>query len=174
MGSAVDMGAYELAAPSAPTITSITPGNLQLTVEFTAGATGGSSITNYKYSIDGGSSFIACSPTQTTSPIVITGLTNDVSYPVQIKAVSAVGDGAATVSTSATPSVATNLSTQTVVNSVTVVNGQLFVSGSDRYTVFNAQGVEVARSISSNNRIALKAGIYIVRAGEQSFKIIVR
>ncbi len=101
--SAVDMGAYEAAAPSAPTITAITAGNAQLSVAFTAGAAGSSAITNFKYSTDGGSNFTACSPTQTTSPIVITGLGNGTTYNVQIKAVSAYSDGTATASTSATP-----------------------------------------------------------------------
>lgn len=41
-------------APTAPTITTITPGNGQLSVAFTAGSDGGSAITNYKYSTNGG------------------------------------------------------------------------------------------------------------------------
>lgn len=90
-------------APAAPTITGITPGDQQLSVAFTAGADGGSAITNYKYSTDGGTSFTAVSPDSTTSPILITGLTNGTAYNVQIKAVNAIGDGAATASTSGTP-----------------------------------------------------------------------
>ena len=90
-------------APSAPTINSIISGNGQLSVAFTAGANGGSAITNYNYSTDGGSNFTACSPVQTTSPIVITGLTNGTSYDVQIKAVNAIGIGTATSSTAAIP-----------------------------------------------------------------------
>ncbi|PWA05181.1 fibronectin type III domain-containing protein [Flavobacterium psychrotolerans] len=90
-------------APSAPTITGITPSSGQLSVAFTAGATGGSAITNYKYSTDGGATFTACSPTQTTSPILITGLTDGTSYNVQILAVNAIGDGTPTGSTAATP-----------------------------------------------------------------------
>jgi hypothetical protein len=96
--------AVALTAPTAPTITSITPDNSQLSVAFTAPSSdGGSSISNYKYSTDGGATFTACSPVQTSSPIVITGLTNGTSYNVQIKAVNAIGDGTATPSTVATP-----------------------------------------------------------------------
>ncbi len=90
-------------APLAPTSVVVTPGSTQLSVAFTPGGDGGSAITNYKYSIDGGTSFVACSPSQTTSPIVITGLTNGTTYNIQIKAVNAIGDGTATASTAATP-----------------------------------------------------------------------
>ena len=59
--------------PSAPTINSITAGNTQLSVAFTAGATGGSAITNYQYSTNNGSTFTNAGTT--SSPITITGLT---------------------------------------------------------------------------------------------------
>jgi predicted RNA-binding protein with TRAM domain len=91
------------ALPSVPTAITITPSNGQLSVAFTAGANGGAAISNYKYSIDGGNTFKAFSPVQTTSPIVILGLTNSTAYNVQIKAVNAVGDGTATATTAATP-----------------------------------------------------------------------
>jgi predicted RNA-binding protein with TRAM domain len=80
--------------PSAPTLGTITPGNQQLSVAFTAGATGGNAISNYEYSIDDGANFIARSPAATTSPIVISGLTNGTPYTVRIKAVNAAGSGA--------------------------------------------------------------------------------
>ena len=90
--------------PTVPTITTIAPTNTQLSVAFTAPVSdGGSAITNYEYSTNGGSSFTACSPTQTTSPIIITGLTNGVSYNVQIRAINANGNGAATSTYAATP-----------------------------------------------------------------------
>ena len=82
-----------IATSNAPTITSVTPGNNQLSVAFTAPTSdGGSTISNYKYSTNG-TTFVAFSPAQTTSPILITGLTNGVSYPIQILAVNAAGDG---------------------------------------------------------------------------------
>jgi len=111
--------------PSAPTITGITPGNGQLSVAFTAGATGGATITNYKYSTDGGSTFTAVSPVQTISPIVITGLTNGTSYNVQLKAVNAMGDGLATTNTAATPGTTPDAPT---ITGVTPGNGQLSVA----------------------------------------------
>jgi hypothetical protein len=89
-------------APSAPVINSITAGDGQLSVNFTAASNGGSAITNYKYSING-STYIAFSPAVTTSPLVITGLTNSTSYPVTIKAVNAINPSSASNSISATP-----------------------------------------------------------------------
>jgi len=93
-----------LSAPGAPTITGITTGNQQLSVEFTApGSDGGSAITNYEYSTNNGSSYNTVSPDQTTSPIVITGLTNGTTYTIRLKAVNTIGAGTASSSSSGTP-----------------------------------------------------------------------
>ena len=97
--------------PSAPTISAITASSASLSVAFTAGATGGSAITSYKYSTDGGTTFRTRAAGTTASPLVIstlstdgtTALTNGTAYNIQIKAVNAIGDGTATASTSATP-----------------------------------------------------------------------
>ena len=118
-------------APAASTINSITPGNAQLSVAFTAGSDGGATITNYKYSTDGGATFTAFSPAQTTSPLTISGLTNGTTYSVQIKAVNSVGDGTASSSVSGTP--VTTPSAPTI-SSITPSNGQIsiaFTAGSD-------------------------------------------
>jgi len=103
--------------PSAPTITSISPNTQQLSVAFTAGATGGSAITNYKYSTDNGTTFRAFSPADTTSPVVITTLsadgttllTNGTTYPIIILAVNANGDGAQSNVVDGTPAPAINV-----------------------------------------------------------------
>ena len=88
----------------APAISGITAGDGQLTVAFTAPmSNGGAAITNYKFSTNGGASFIAVAPAATTSPIVITGLTNGTNYDVQILAVNAAGDGASSTTVSGTP-----------------------------------------------------------------------
>ncbi len=126
-------------APAAPTISSITPGNQQLSVAFTAGSDGGSAITTYKYSTNGGANWQTRSAGTTASPLVIstlstdgsTALTNGVSYNVQIRAVNAVGDGAATASTAATPRTTPSAPT---ITSITPGNQQLsvaFTAGSD-------------------------------------------
>lgn len=67
------------------------------TLTFTAGATGGSSITNYKYSTDG-TNFTALSPAQTSSPLTISGLTELSTYTFYIKAVNANGDSESSLS----------------------------------------------------------------------------
>jgi outer membrane protein OmpA-like peptidoglycan-associated protein len=91
-------------APGAPTISAITAGNGQLSVAFTApGSDGGASITNYDYSIDDGANWVTPSTASTTSPLVITGLTNATAYPVKIRARNSVGGGTASSSVSGTP-----------------------------------------------------------------------
>ena len=97
--------------PSAPTINSITASNASLSVAFTAGDSGGSAITSYKYSTDGGTTFRTRAAGTTASPLVIstlssdgtTALANGTSYNIRIKAVNANGDGVAAISTSALP-----------------------------------------------------------------------
>ena len=103
---------FVAAAPAAPTIDTISTGDGTLTVAFTAGADGGSAITNYKYSTDG-TNYIALSPASTVSPFTITGLTNETSYPVTIKAVNSVGDSAASNAITATPATTTTTTTTT-------------------------------------------------------------
>lgn len=92
-----------LVLASAPTITSITGGTRQLSVAFTAPAsTGGSPITNYKFSTDGGYSYALIAPASVASPLTVsvlsydgaTALANGTTYNVSIRAVTAVGDGA--------------------------------------------------------------------------------
>jgi hypothetical protein len=89
--------------PGAPTIDSISATSGQLSVNFTAGITNGSSITNYEYSTNNGTNWTTRSPTATTSPIVIAGLTNGQAYPVRIRAVNSAGSGDSSTAVTATP-----------------------------------------------------------------------
>ena len=87
-------GAASFTTPSAPTITAISTSNGSATVTFTAPTSnGGTPITNYEYTIDG-TNWIAFSPVEISSPVTITGLTNGSTYPIQLRAVNAVGSGA--------------------------------------------------------------------------------
>jgi hypothetical protein len=90
------------AVPAAPTSLVGTIGNGQVSIAFTAGATGGSPITNYEYSINNGS-YSAFSPADTASPVVITGLTNGTTYEIRLRAVNVMGAGTASDPLSVTP-----------------------------------------------------------------------
>jgi len=89
-------------APSAPTAITITPSSGSLSIKFTAGSAGTSPITNYKYSLDGGVTWLTRSPASTLSPIVVSGLTNGSTYSVSIRAISTAGDGIASTLVNAT------------------------------------------------------------------------
>ena len=117
-------------SPSAPTSLSATAGNGQATISFTAGSDGGSAITNYEYSTDG-TTFTALSPTDTTSPITISGLTNGTTYSISLKSVNSTGDSSASASVSVTPSTTPSAPTSL---SATAGDGQATISftpGSD-------------------------------------------
>jgi hypothetical protein len=62
--------------PQAPTINSVTNGNLQASIAFTAGATGGSAITGFTVTSSPGN----LTATGSSSPLVVTGLTSGTSY----------------------------------------------------------------------------------------------
>jgi len=82
---------------------SATPADGSVSIEFTAGATGGAAITNYAYSIDDGANWTMRSPSSTSSPLAIASLSNGTAYTIKLKAVNAAGDGAASTSVSVTP-----------------------------------------------------------------------
>jgi titin len=93
--------ATPLAAPSAPNLTGLTAGSLFLQAAFTApSSNGGSAITGYQYQLDGGEWRNVAG---TTSPLTIPGLTNGQTYSVAIRAVNAVGGGAASNVRTGTP-----------------------------------------------------------------------
>jgi uncharacterized repeat protein (TIGR01451 family) len=80
--------------PGAPTVTGVTAGDQTLTVAFTAPASnGGATITNYEYSLNGGSTWTPRDPASTSSPLELTGLTNGVTRQVALRAVNSVGAG---------------------------------------------------------------------------------
>ena len=111
--------------PSAPSITSITPGNGQLSVAFTLASNGGATV-NYWYSFDGGNSFTTRAPASSASPLVITGLTNGTSYNISIAARNSRGTGPWSSAVSGTP-VAQVPSAPTSL-SATAGNGQASIS----------------------------------------------
>jgi LPXTG-motif cell wall-anchored protein len=87
--------------PAAPQITAITSGDGNLAVSFT-GPTGiNGQISEIEYRLDGGD-WTKRQPTSAASPLVITGVTVGATVGVEIRAVNAVGPGAASALVSAT------------------------------------------------------------------------
>ena len=112
--------------PSAPTVGRATTSNLRMIVSFSAPrSTGGTDVTNYEYSLDGGSTWVTPNPPVTTSPLVVTGLTDGTEYSVQLRAVNSVGSGAASASTLATP---VTTAGAPVIGSITAGDQQVSVS----------------------------------------------
>ncbi|HXR44663.1 MAG TPA: fibronectin type III domain-containing protein, partial [Pseudolysinimonas sp.] len=86
--------------PSAPIVTTVIPSPRALQVTFTAPANGGAAITGYRYSTDG-STWTDTGTLGTT--FTISGLRNGTDYPVRVRAVNSVGDGARSAAVSGTP-----------------------------------------------------------------------
>jgi len=160
-------------APAAPIITSITPGDGKLTVEFTPGDDGGSPITNYEYTTDYGATIQACSPAQTTSPIVITGLTNGTSYGVLIRALNAIGAGTPSNWLAATPSQTTFVNNPSSKLAIYQMGSNILIdlnglSGQQLISIFDMQGKQLMiRQAVGGEKLALattlKSGVYVVK-----------
>jgi len=92
--------------PDAPVLGTVTDSVTSGTVSVPINSinTGGKAITNYEYSTDGGTTWTALSPAQTSSPLSISGLTNSISYTFRIRAINANGTGTmSSASNSVTP-----------------------------------------------------------------------
>ena len=96
----MEYDAMPCAAPAAPTALTATAGDGRATVAFTAGDAGDSAITGYEASVDGGA-WVAL--TGTASPLAVTGLVNGRSQSIRLRALSAVGAGAASEPVAVTP-----------------------------------------------------------------------
>jgi Fibronectin type III domain/Putative Ig domain len=106
--------------PGQPTITTTTRGNKTITVAFSGSSDGGSPIVSYQYSTDGGTTWSTA--TASTSPLVITALStngvtaiaNGTEYPVEIRAVNAIGDSLASSPVNVAPAAAPSAPTVTL------------------------------------------------------------
>jgi hypothetical protein len=167
--------------PNAPVIGTITGTSGQLSVAFTSPTNnGGTAITNYAYSIDNGVTFTTLSPTQTTSPIVITGLTNGTAYPVVIYAINSVGNGAPSSAVSGTPSIVpTTLATWNFTANVSPTNVPTNITISDLVQGNNNGTTTILSSASSsdysgasgtnNAGAAAKAGALVTGASGSAY-----
>jgi uncharacterized delta-60 repeat protein len=106
-------GSFSVVAvvPGAPTGVAAAAGDRQVSVSFTAPSfTGGADITSYTAVSDPG----GITSTGTTSPIIITGLTNGIAYTFTVTAASSAGTGPASAASSSVtpvPDIATPLAT---------------------------------------------------------------
>ena len=147
--------------PAAPTIDSIAATSGQLAVYFTAGASNGSSITNYQYSTDNGSNWVTRSPTATTSPLTITGLTNNTSYNVRLRAVNA----ASTVSAGESSTAVVGTPTAVVVGGGSNINttyGQ--AASSSQFTASGGTGPYTYTLSASATGVSISGGVVTASA----------
>jgi hypothetical protein len=120
--------------------------NTSITLTFTPGANGGSSITNYKWSTDG-VTYNTFSPAQTTSPLTVSGLTPSTTYSFYIKAVNANGD-----------SVASSIS-NSITTSVTLSGGSLYSDSTYYYRAFTGNtNLTVANGSVSVDILSIAGG----------------
>lgn len=98
------IGIESAAVSSTPSIPPITPPNApknlvatvsdgQVSIAFTTPSyDGGAAISDYEYELDSNGTWTSAGTT--TTPVVITGLTNDVTYSIKLRAVNSAGNGA--------------------------------------------------------------------------------
>ena len=95
--SAASVSVIPSSPPGAPTVTAVTTGDGQVTVDFTAPTnTGGLPITSYTVTATlNGQSVPSATASGTSSPIIVTGLTNGLLYSVAVTATNSGGTGPA-------------------------------------------------------------------------------
>lgn len=92
--------ATPVSLPGAPTITTVQAGSRELRVTFVAPTSdGGAAVERHEYTLDGGRTWQSAG----ASPFVLSGLVNGTTYRVQVRAVTAVGAGAASAAATGTP-----------------------------------------------------------------------
>ena len=91
-----------VSTPGPPIDLAATAGDGEISITFSAGASNGTEIINYKYSLNGGA-YNVLEPADSTSPLTLTGLTNGTLYSIRLIAVNALGDSIASGQVSATP-----------------------------------------------------------------------
>jgi hypothetical protein len=109
--SAESVSLSVVTVPGAPSNLATTGINTGGMIQFTSPASdGGSTITNYEYSTDNGSTWTTPTPAITTSPLIISsGLINCTPYQVKIRAVNSAGRGTASSAVELIPAVSVNM-----------------------------------------------------------------
>ena len=151
--------------PAAPSITTVTPSAGALSIAFTAPNTGGSAITCYQYSLDGGSTWVAPKTVVKSSPLKVTGLSNATTYPIKIRAVNAKGIGASSSAVNATTpvlvpsaprvtSIAKSSTTLTIDVSAPTSNGGALITNY-AYSINNGTTWTLVNPASTSTRILI-------------------
>ena len=118
---------FVVSAPGAPTISVSAGQSGTLNVSVTKPSDGGSTILSYEYSVNDGSPTSVTSSGDNTESLSVTGLINDTSYSIKVRAVNAIGAGGWSAPSSGTPrgssgSNPSNPSTPCVVGAPTSTN----------------------------------------------------
>jgi hypothetical protein len=158
---------------SAPTSLSAIPVNTSAAISFTAAASS-TAITNYEYSFNN-SSWTALSPADATSPVTVSGLTQNTAYTVYLRGVNSYGSGPGSTGVSFTTegvptgtatisSVPVGTTTATVNFSVAAGGGA--ITGYDLYIAnfTNAWNNTTGSPISVTGLTANTAYVFYVRA----------
>jgi hypothetical protein len=97
-------------------------------------------------------------------------------YYYTVKATDGTNTSAASSEITATLDILTNVNTPSSSAKIMASKGQLTVSGVSEFTVYNAQGVEVAIVKAANDytSVALRSGIYFVKVAGKTQKVLVK
>jgi outer membrane protein OmpA-like peptidoglycan-associated protein len=138
--------------PGTPTVVSLTPDSGKVTAAITPFG----NETNFEYSIDGGTTWVARSPASSGSPWEITGLTNGTTYNFQFRSAFKTLRSDATVAVSSTPSVA-----PAYLSALSTSQGTLsptFAAGTLSYQVSVANAIEslTVTPTSAGNTITVR------------------
>ena len=111
----LDLAEWQLAVPDALTDLVVAPSDKTLSISFTDAYNNGSEITKYEYSVDNGVTWATATQPVPMGPIVITGLTNGISYQVKLRAANVVGAGVGSVAVEGRPESVPSAPTNVVV-----------------------------------------------------------
>ncbi|MCX6309340.1 MAG: DUF6383 domain-containing protein, partial [Bacteroidia bacterium] len=115
---------------------------------------------------------------QTTSPLVITGLTNGTAYSVQLKAMNKFFDSPATASIEATPNTTVGLHQSYANARILATSGGIQIQSAEKqaYKLVNTLGQTIAKGfITSNNQFipVRSKGMICVQINGQVTKVLV-
>ena len=131
--------------PGVPTNLSAIVGDGSIEITFTQLSNGGSPITNYEYSLNGGSSWSAFDPIKMVSPVTINSLTNGTVYDIKLRAINAVGAGDASSQISIAPIPSNNFAPSNIAGLNLWLDGQSpssVVISNNKVVAWNDKSVE--------------------------------